>query len=136
MRYIRGHLGRPRLDPEYIVDPETGCWVWQGALHGGGYGRTCVRGKPMKAHRAYWEKANGPIPEGLHIDHLCRNRACVNPKHLEPVTNLENIRRGHTAMGHALRTGLCLRGHVLPERKPGSRKRRCYTCERLLEASR
>jgi Holliday junction resolvase len=78
--------------PDYIEDPATGCWLWQkGTVDG--YGR-CRRGDQIvMAHRWYYEQAQGPIPEGLELDHLCRVRACVNPDHLEPVTREENIRR-------------------------------------------
>lgn len=71
-------------------DPNSGCWLWAGADNGVGYGK--FRGK--YAHRVSYEAAKGPIPDGMHLDHLCRIRCCVNPDHLEPVTNAENARRG------------------------------------------
>lgn len=82
----------------------TDCWLWMGSLDGHGYGqiqtgRVSVNGHhaPDKAHRVSYELHVGPIPEGLQLDHLCRNPSCVNPKHLEPVTNQENTQRGWDA---------------------------------------
>ncbi len=72
------------------VDITGSCWEWKGALDSGGYGM--IRGE--MAHRYAYKLFKGDIPTGLTIDHLCRNRKRVNPNHLEPVTNRENIRRG------------------------------------------
>lgn len=88
--------------PYYLVEDrgyKTPCWVWQGGLiHG--YGQISWTSKEgiyerAKAHRVYWERKNGPITEGLTIDHLCRVKSCVNPEHMEVVTQGENTRRGH-----------------------------------------
>lgn len=81
------------------VDRSGDCWRWTGALARGGYGFAVVgsRDDPQRyrnAHRFAYELSVGPIPEGLELDHLCRNRRCVNPAHLEPVTHSENMRRG------------------------------------------
>lgn len=75
----------------------SACWVWQGRLNKDGYGRVQVKGKTIRAHRYFFEELIGPIPEGLQLDHLCRVRACVNPDHVEPVTNSANQLRSHVA---------------------------------------
>lgn len=73
----------------------NGCWNWTGAKKQGGYGRVRINQIAYGSHRAVWEMFVGPIPDGLLLDHLCRNPSCVNPDHLEPVTVRENLRRGN-----------------------------------------
>ncbi len=80
-----------RGKPDYVVN-EDGCWVWQKSTQDG-YGRCNRGGKLVMAHRWYYEQAVGLIEHGLELDHLCCVRLCVNPKHMEPVTRTENIRR-------------------------------------------
>lgn len=89
--------------PEY--KPELGsCWIWTGAKHKG-YGSVRIDGVGFGTHRVSYEWCIGPIPEGLHVDHLCRVRACVRPSHLEAVTQSENNRRAAEAQTH------CKQGH-------------------------
>lgn len=73
-------------------DP-SGCWLWLGALNTGGWGQVKRQGFENYVHRIAYTELVGPIPEGLEIDHLCHVRNCVNPDHLEAVTQLENLRR-------------------------------------------
>ncbi len=79
------------------VDPETGCWIWQGGTsgngRGGGYGRVWVQGQACAVHIVTYTHYHGYIPGKLHVDHVCRNRLCCNPAHLEAVTASENQRR-------------------------------------------
>lgn len=104
---------RPRLEERHVKNAITGCWEWIASLNGkSGYGTLNVRGRATLAHRASYEEFVGPIPEGHEIDHLCRNRKCINPEHLEPVTSSENHRRSPTdkASIHAKKTH-CPKGH-------------------------
>lgn len=78
--------------PEVVIDAVSGCWIWQRSISKDGYGR--CKGGGGYAHRHYFEKYCGPIPPGRVIDHLCRNRACVNPHHLDSVPQVINALRG------------------------------------------
>lgn len=89
----------------------SGCWLWTGAIQKHGYGIFSFQGKCRLAHRVAYEIFKGPIPDGLTIDHACRIRNCVNPAHLRPMTNAENVRIGVGPSAiHAKKTE-CPRGH-------------------------
>lgn len=91
------------------IDASGVCWEWTDSLCEG-YGTIWIGKQRMKAHRWAWEYLIGPIPDGLVIDHLCRNRKCVLPDHLEPVSDRVNIRRGHGALSRLNKTH-CPQGH-------------------------
>jgi hypothetical protein len=96
VRYVKAHNTYPPV-PQYIVDPTSGCWVWQRTTDASGYGQMRANRQTAYAHRVFWEREHGRIPGGLQLDHLCRNRRCVNPDHMELVTTRENTRRGANA---------------------------------------
>lgn len=78
---------------EAKINKTDSCWLWIGGKQAAGYGSFGVRGSGKLAHRVSYELHRGAIPDGLHLDHLCRVKSCVNPDHLEPVTPRENVRR-------------------------------------------
>jgi hypothetical protein len=131
----QGHSKR-KSPVEYIADPATGCWIWQRAVSSTGYG--ILAGQ--LAHRAVYERHRGPVPAGLELDHRCRNRACVNPDHLEPVTHRENQRRGAAPNGINARKTHCIRGHEFTPAntyiRPDNGNRQCRICNVTREAKR
>lgn len=110
-------MQRQSTNPQYAVEDRgytSPCWIWQWSNDRLGYGVVKDGGRNRKAHIVFWERANGPMPKGLVLDHLCEQKACVNPEHLEPVTHTENIRRcKHTKLNEAaVREIRSLRGVV------------------------
>jgi HNH endonuclease len=125
-------------------EPKSGCWLWTAGVDGKGYGQ--IRGdhqvdgstKYLRAHRVAYEMAKGSIPKGLVLDHLCRNKTCVNPDHLEPVPQKTNVMRGSGFNPNYARLRErthCVHGHPFtPENTywpKHKRKRVCKTCRRL-----
>lgn len=113
------------------------CWIWHGCINDQGYAQIRVDGKTRNAAKFAFEQSRGQVPEGLVLDHLCRVRHCVNPRHLEPVTNKENILRGISPPAQKARKTHCKRGHEFSlentrhydKRSPGGRT--CFLCTQL-----
>lgn len=112
--------------------PITGCWIWHGASVPYGYGYLWIDGKIVRVHRWTWEQKNGPVPDGLVLDHfVCENPSCCNPDHVRPVTHRENSLRGGGAASVNLAKRNCpkcggeytLRGKKKPTR-------RCNRCDK------
>lgn len=101
------------------LNPKNQCWEWKGEIGYGGYGRMYHKGRSRVAHRIVYELVVGEIPKGLQLDHLCRNRCCVNPKHLEPVTRYVNILRDQGAAAIHARKNYCIRGHKFDLKNTG-----------------
>lgn len=125
---------RNRIDED--VDKTNGCWEWLGLKYSNGYGRF----NGTSSHRLSYESHIGPIFKGMDIDHLCRNRACCNPDHLEPVTRQENLRRGvgiELQKAKAAKRKICSNGHAMaPENtyiRPSDGSRQCKTCRAASE---
>lgn len=111
------------------VEITEDCWLWRASMRNQ-YGGFDVDGKTRAAHRVSYELFVGPVPDGLQLDHLCCNKSCVNPAHLEPVTPGENIKRAWRVSG---RVKVCKRGHAMtPENtEANGHKRRCLACRQF-----
>lgn len=128
---------------EQVEKTET-CWLWTGSMNGHGYGtlHTCTNGKPKMymVHRVTYELAKGVIPPKLVIDHLCRITNCVNPDHLEAVTDKVNVLRGIGKSAIRARQTHCVNGHEFTQvntyRRPGGNNRACIICRNVHQENR
>lgn len=119
-----------RLLEKCKVEP-TGCWRWTAYKNKRGYGQISADGKKCEAYRVSFEMLVGPVPSGLDLDHLCRNRACINPAHLEPVTRRVNVLRGFNACADHARQTHCIHGHEFTPGNTytaGGTRRKCRIC--------
>jgi hypothetical protein len=140
MTRSEGQVLVDRLWDKISPEPMSGCWFWLGHLGRLGYGQMKVCNQMWKAHRLVYTLFRGTIPVGAELDHLCRQRDCVNPDHLEPVTHRENILRGVGVASCCAKKTHCLRGHPLSGRNlivaDHGRRRRCRECTNQIEAAR
>ena len=120
---------------KYYRISKSGCWLWLHYVNASGYGywTKLINGRRHLAHRVMYESRYGKIPTNLQLDHLCRNRRCVNPDHLEPVTARENILRGVGLAAKNAAKKICKRGHKLSGRNIYNCRgaRHCRSCRRL-----
>lgn len=116
------------------VNKTADCWVWTASTYPNGYGIFSIgHGVLSAAHRVAYQLVIGPIPDGLELDHLCRNHLCVNPCHLEPVTHRENTLRGRSQSALNAKVTHCPKGHSYDETNTGIRpkgERSCRACDR------
>lgn len=101
-----------RFEAQYHPEPNSGCWLWRGYLRRG-YATFWFQGKNVPAHRFAYEMYRGPIPEHLNLDHACNTESCVNPSHVRPMTQRENVLRGRGLSANNARKTHCPEGHAL-----------------------
>ena len=116
-----------------LVDKTSHCWNWKGVFNVYGYGLMHVNGPQIKAHRISYQEFNGPLDEKLVIDHICRNRACVNPKHLRQTTIKQNVLSGEGLSAINLTKDFCVREHPLlgVNLYLHKNKRQCKECRKI-----
>jgi hypothetical protein len=124
---------KERLEADYKVAP-SGCWEWQKARTKFGHGKTSVKRKTFPAHRVYYQLINGFIEDNLVVHHLCNNPPCINPKHLEAITQRENNNLGLSLSAINSRKTLCKNGHPFSKANTGIYKGRryCRICGRKM----
>lgn len=124
-----------RIFSKIEIDEKTGCWNWIGNKNGQGYGRVRFNGPKVLVHRIMYAWSHGPIPNpnvGSRdipiIDHICENKACVNPYHLRLVSHRFNMSRGNSVSSINARKTHCKNGHLLPTKKNKFGRRPCKIC--------
>lgn len=117
------------------IEPKTNCWMWLGSTMTNGYGNVQWAGKVRPVHRVVYEKYFGQVPAGLDLDHLCRQRLCCNPFHLEPVTRAENCRRSPYTFKAQCRNGHDMTPENVYEKRlvSGKTARYCRICSRAAQ---
>lgn len=123
-----------RFEKLYTPEPNSGCWLWIGYITPRGYAKFWHEGKSCYAHIVAFKMTGQEVPHGMELDHKCRVHCCVNPAHLEPVTHLENVRRGQAGINSRQRTH-CPQGHKLEGKnlkwqrtRSGNLQRLCRIC--------
>ena len=125
-------------------EPNSGCWLWTASEDGRGYGQFAPFGwrglhkqGSIKAYKFAYLFYRGSVPDGKELDHVCRNRLCVNPDHLEPVSHRENVLRGDSPSARQARQTHCKRGHEFTAENTwsGDEHRRCKTCDKVRMAA-
>ena len=131
-----------KFEQKYTPEPNSGCWLWTAGVSPLGYGQ-CSDGpygerRTQYAHRVAYELFKGPIPAGIGLDHLCRVRSCVNPDHLEPVSQRTNLMRGRTLAARFAAQTHCVHGHPFDETNTRRTKkgRECLACRQVWDKGR